>query len=279
MFCILIKRGLFLMYILIMISFELKRTTYRKKGLHFFLTFISGANNASTTEEIGTTNHERTTLIKLISQFSHTQKQKVETRISAESTTFLEITFNNTNFVYGDIPFWSTQKRMGQSTASPMDQHNNKYVISNSTDMLYVYIISVIGFFLVVIVVSNILFMLHRKARICSHADFTHSLHFKRGDIEIECRRMSTHTTNQTDTSNSQYEIINIESDDSESIKSLKINISFETSNQHRDRSSSPISRSYEIIDADGYQCPISCETKENTSNRDTSLNDYLTVI
>lgn len=37
MFCLLIKRGLFLMYILIMISFELKRTTHRKKGLHFFL--------------------------------------------------------------------------------------------------------------------------------------------------------------------------------------------------------------------------------------------------
>lgn len=209
-------------------------------------------------------------MIKLISQFSHTKEQEVETRISAESTTFSEITFNNTNFAYGDIPYWSTQERMGQSTATTMDQHN---------DTLYVYIISVIGFFLVVIVVSNILFILHRKARLCSNTDFTHPLHSKRGDIDIECRRMSTHTTNQTDTSNSPYEIIIIESDDSESIKGLKINTSFETSNQHQDLSSSSISRSYEIIDADGYQCPILCETRENTSSRDTRSNDYLTVI
>lgn len=233
----------------------------------------------STTEEIGTTNRERTILIKLISQFSHTQEQKVKTRLSAESTTFFEIKFSKTNFVYGDIPYWSTQERIGPSTATTMDQHNNKYIISNSTDTLYVYIISVIGFFLIVIVVSNILFILHRKARICSNTDFTHPLHFKRGDIEIECRRMSTHTTNQTDTSNSPYEIINIESDDSESIKGLKINTSLETSNQHRDISSSSIFRSHEKIDADGYQCPISCETRENTSSRDTSSNDYLTVI
>lgn len=270
-----------MMFILILNSFELKRKTYKRKGLHFLKTFIAGSSIASKTEERGTTDHERTTLIKLISQFSHTKEQEVETRISAESTTFSEITFNNTNFAYGDIPYWSTQERMGQSTATTMDQHNNKYVISNSNDTLYVYIISVIGFFLVVIVVSNILFILHRKARLCSNTDFTHPLHSKRGDFDIECRRMSTHTTNQTDTSDSPYEIINIESDDSESIKGLKINTSFETSNQHQDPSSSSIStcRSYEIIDADGYQCPILCETRENTSSRDTSSNDYLTVI
>lgn len=218
-------------------------------------------------------------MIKLISQFSHAQEKEVKTRTSAESTTFLERTFNNTNFVYVDIPYWNTKEQMGQSTATTIDQHENKYVISNSTDTLYVYIISVIGFFLIVIVVSNILFILHRKARICSNTDFTHPLHFKRGDIEIECRRMSTHTTNQTDTSNSPYEIINIDSDDSESIKGLKINTSFETSNQNGDPSSPSISRSYDIIDSDGYQCPISCETREKTSTRDTSSNTYLTVI
>lgn len=54
------------MYILIMISFELKRMIYRKKGLYFFLIFILGVNNVSIIEEIGIINYERIILIKLI---------------------------------------------------------------------------------------------------------------------------------------------------------------------------------------------------------------------
>lgn len=132
-----------------------------------------------------------------------------------------------------------------------MDEHQNGSVFSDLTNPMYVYIIPLTGIFIIFIVVSNILLILHRR-KICPNS--ARRFHIKNRNKEFDRDAMSTHTTNQADTNNSQYETINFDSDDSESITCL-------------------------TIDPDGYQCPISSETREKTISRDASLNNYLTVV
>lgn len=143
---------------------------------------------------------------------------------------------------------------------------------------MYIYIIPLTGIFIIFIVVSSILVIVRRR-EMCPSTNSTRRLHIKNRNIEFVPDRMSTHTTTQTDTNDSQYELINLDSDDSESITCLKIDTSFDISNQQPALSSSFISRSNVIIDSDGYQCPISSETREKTISRDTSLSSYLTVV
>lgn len=167
---------------------------------------------------------------------------------------------------------------MDRSTVTVMDINENESILSNSTNLMYVYIIPLTGIFLFFIVVSTILVILHRQT-ICPSTNSTRRLHIKTMNIEFDRKRISTNTTNQTDTNNSQYEMINFDSDDSESIVCLQIDTPFETSNQQPPLSPPFISRSSVIIDSDGYQCPISSESSEKTTSTETSLNNYLTVV
>lgn len=164
------------------------------------------------------------------------------------------------------------------STVTATEKHDNELVLSHSTYPMYVYIIPLIGIFIIIIVVSNILVIFYRR-KMCSNTNSTHRVHIKKRNIEFDRERMSTLTTNQPDTNNSQYEMIYLDSDDSDSIKCLKIDSSFETNSQQPALSSSFISRPNVIIDSDGYQCPVSSETKEKTISMDTSLSNYLTVV
>lgn len=170
----------------------------------------------------------------------------------------------------------NTQNQMDQSTVTVMDEHQNGSVFSDLTNSMYVYIIPLTGIFIIFIVVSNILLILHRR-KICPNS--ARRFHIKNRNKEFDRDAMSTHTSNQADTNNSQYETINFDSDDSESITCLTIDTSLKTSNQQPALSSSFISRSNLFVDPDGYQCPISSETREKTISRDASLNNYLTVV
>lgn len=172
----------------------------------------------------------------------------------------------------------NTQRQIDLSTVTATEKHDNELALSHSTYPMYVYIIPLIGIFIIIIVVSNILVIFHRR-KMCSNTNSTHRLHIKKRNIEFDSEKMSTHTTNQPDTNNSQYEMIYLDSDDSDSIKCLTIDTSFETRNQQSVLSSSFISRPNVIIDSDGYQCPVSSETKEKTISMDTSLSNYLTVV
>lgn len=237
--------------------------------------YFIAANFENTTNEIRTPTNDKTMTFKQISQYNYAQEQEVTTRIFFKSTTSLSIAFV-TNYVKGIFSL-NTQKQMERFTLTVIDEQQNEYILSNSTEM-YVYIIPLTGIFIVFIVVLNILFILHRR-KMCPNTNSTRRLHITKRSIEIDHNRMSTHITNETDTNNSQYEMINFDSDDAESITCLKFDTSFEPNNQQPTLSTSFISRSNEIIDSDGYQCPISSETREKTISRDTCLNNYLTVV
>lgn len=245
----------------------------------FNLNFIAAADIASKPVEIRTTTNEITTMFKLISQYINSQEHESTIRLFFRTTTPLSISFNVKDNVYTDISSWNTEGQTSGSTLSVMSKHEIESELSISTNPMYVYIIPVTGFFIIIIVLSNILFILHRKTRMRSNTISTHPINLKMVDIEFERGRMSTHITNQTDTHNCPYETINIDSDDSGSITCLKIGTPLETSSQQQQSSSLSISRSYETIDSDGYQCPLSCETIGKTTSMDTSMNNYLTVV
>lgn len=224
-----------------------------------------------------TTTNDRTMTFKQISQYNYAQEQEVTTQIFFKSVSSLSIPFV-TNYVNKGITSLNTQKQMDRSNVTVMDEHQNESVLSDSTNPMYVYIIPITGIVIIFIVVLNILVILHRR-KMCPNTNSARRLHIKTRNIECDRDRVSTHTTNQADTSNSQYEMIHFDSDDSESITCLGLDTSFKTFNQQPALSSSFITRSNEIIDSDGYQCPVSSETREETISRDTSLNNYLTVV
>lgn len=218
--------------------------------------FIAASVIARTTKEIRTTTN---ITVKMVPHYNLAQEQDVTTRILFKSTSSLSMS-SDTKYVHNDISSLNTQRQIDRSTVTVTE----KQVLSDSTYPMYVYIIPLTGIFIIFIVVSNILVIFHRS---------------KNRNIEFDRERMTTHTTNQTDTNNSQYEMIYLDSDDSDSITCLKIDTSFETSNKNTALSSSFISRSNVIIDSEGYQCPVSSETKEKTISMDSSLSNYLTVV
>lgn len=242
-----------------------------------FTHFIAAREIASTTNEINTPTNDKTTTVKLIPQYNLAQEQDVTTRIFFNRTSSLPIS-SDTKYVYKELSYVKTQRQIDISTVTATENHDNEPVLSHSTYPMYVYIIPLIGILIIIIVVSNILVIFHRR-KMCSNTNSTHRLHIKKRKIEFDRERMSIHTTNQLDTNNSQYEMIYLDSDDSDSIKCLTIDTSFETRNQQSALSSSFTSRPNVIIDSDGYQCPVSSETKEKTISMDTSLSNYLTVV
>lgn len=242
-----------------------------------FTHFIAAREIASTTNEIKTPTNDKTTTVKLIPQYNLAQEQDVTTRIFFNLTSSLPIS-SDTKYVYKELSSVKTQRQIDISTVTATENHDNEPVLSHSTYPMYVYIIPLIGIFIIIIVVSNILVIFHRR-KMFSNTNSTHRLHIKKRKIEFDRERMSIHTTNQLDTNNSQYEMIYLDSDDSDSIKCLTIDTSFETRNQQSALSSSFTSRPNVIIDSDGYQCPVSSETKEKTTSMDTSLSNYLTVV
>lgn len=244
-----------------------------------FTHFIAAREIASTTNEINTPTNDKTTTVKLIPQYNRDQEQDVTTRIFFKLTSSLSIS-SDTKYVYKDLSSVNTQRQIDISTVTATEKHDNEPILSHSTYPMYVYIIPLIGIFIIIIVVSNILVIFHRR-KICSNTNSTHRLQIKKRNVEFDSEKMSTHTTNQPDTNNSQYEMIYLDSDDSDSIKCLTIDTSFETRNQQSALSSSFISRPNVIMDSDGYQCPVSSETKEKTISMDTctSLSNYLTVV
>lgn len=243
----------------------------------FFTHLIAAREIASTTNEIKTPTNDKTTTVKLIPKYNLAQEQDVTTQIFFKLTSSLSI-LSDTKYVYKDLSSMNTQRQIYLSTVTATEKHDNEPVLSHSTYPMYVYIIPLIGIFIIFIVVSNILVIFHRR-KMFSNTNSTHRLHIEKRNIEFDRERMSTHTTNQPDTNNSQYEMIYLDSDDSDLIKCLKIDSSFETNNQQSALSSSFISRPNVIIDSDGYQCPVSSETKEKTMSMDTSLSNYLTVV
>lgn len=239
--------------------------------------FIAAREIASTTNEKNTPTNDKTTTVKLIPKYNLAQEQDVTTRTFFKLTSSLSIS-SDTKYVYKDLSSVNTQRQIDVSTVTVTEKHDNELVLSHSTYPMYVYIIPLIGIFIIIILVSNILVIFHRR-KMCSNTNSTHRLHIKKRKIEFDRERMSIHTTNQLDTNNSQYEMIYLDSDDSDSIKCLTIDTSFETRNQQSALSSSFILRPNVIIDSDGYQCPVSSETKEKTISMDTSLSNYLTVV
>lgn len=242
-----------------------------------FTHFIAAREIASTTNEIKTPTNDKTTTVKLIPKYNLAQEQDVTTQIFFKLTSSLSI-LSDTKYVYKDLSSMNTQRQIYLSTVTATEKHDNELALSHSTYPMYVYIIPLIGIFIIFIVVSNILVIFHRR-KMFSNTNSTHRLHIEKRNIEFDRERMSTHTTNQPDTNNSQYEMIYLDSDDSDLIKCLKIDSSFETNNKQSALSSSFISRPNVIIDSDGYQCPVSSETKEKTMSMDTSLSNYLTVV
>lgn len=242
-----------------------------------FTHFIAAREIASTTNEIKTPTNDKTTTVKLIPKYNLAQEQDVTTQIFFKLTSSLSIS-SDTKYVYKDLSSVNTQRQIDVSTVTVTEKHDNELALSHSTYPMYVYIIPLIGIFIIIIVVSNILVIFHRR-KICSNTNSTHRLQIKKRNVEFDSEKMSTHTTNQPDTNNSQYEMIYLDSDDSDSIKCLTIDTSFETRNQQSALSSSFTSRPNVIIDSDGYQCPVSSETKEKTISMDTSLSNYLTVV
>lgn len=240
-----------------------------------FTHFIAAREIASTTNEIKTPTNDKTTTVKLIPKYNLAQEQDVTTQIFFKLTSSLSI-LSDTKYVYKDLSSMNTQRQIYLSTVTATEKHDNELALSHSTYPMYVYIIPLIGIFIIIIVVSNILVIFHRR-KMCSNT--THRLHIKKENIEFDRERMSTHTTNQPDTNNSQYEMIYLDSDDSDSIKCLKIDTSLETNNKQPALLSSFISRPNVNIDSDGYQCPVSSEAKEKTINMDTSLSNYLIVV
>lgn len=232
---------------------------------------------ASTTKEIKTPTNDKTTTVKLIPQYNLAQEQDVTTRTFFKLTSSLSIP-SDAKYAYKDLSSVNTQRQIDLSTVTTTGEHDNKPVLSHSNYPMYVYIIPLIGIFVMFIVVSNILVIFHRR-KMCSNTNSTHRLHIKKRNIECDRERMSTHATTQPDTNNCEYEMIYLDSDDSDSIKCLKIDTSFETRNHQSALSPSFISRPNVIIDSDGYQCPVSSETKEKTISMDTSLSNYLTVV
>lgn len=247
------------------------------KFVTIFTHFIAAQEIASTKNEIKIPTNDKTTTVKLIPQYNRAQEQDVTTRIFLNLTSSLPIS-SDTKYVYKDLSSVKPQRQIDLSTVTATEKRDNEPILSHSTYPMYVYIIPVIGIFIIIIVVSNILVIFHRR-KMCSNTNSTHRVHIKKRNVEFDCERMSTHTTNLPDTNNSQYEMIYLDSDDSDSIKCLKIDTSFETSNQQSALSSSFISRPNDIRDSDGYQCPISSETKEKTISIDTNLSNYLTVV
>lgn len=244
-----------------------------------FTHFIAAREIASTTKEIKTPTNDKTTTVKLIPQYNLAQEQDVTTRIFFKLTSSLSIP-SDAKYVYKDLSSMNTQRQIYLSTVTATEKHDNELALSHSTYPMYVhvYIIPLIGIFIMFIVVSNILVIFHRR-KMCSNTNSTHRLHIKKRNIECDRERMSTHATTQPDTNNSEYEMIYLDSDDSDSIKCLKIDTSFETRNHQSALSPSFISRPNVIIDSDGYQYPVSSETKEKTISMDTSLSNYLTVV
>lgn len=242
-----------------------------------FTHFIAAREIASTTKEIKTPTNDKTTTVKLIPQYNLAQEQDVTTRTFFKLTSSLSIP-SDTKYVYKDLSSVNTQRQIDLSTITATEKHDNEPVLSHSTYPMYVYIIPLIGIFIIFIVVSNILVIFHRR-KMCSNTNSTNRLHIKKKNIEFDRERMSTHTTNKPDTNNSQYEMIYLDSDDSDSIKCLTIDTSFETRNQQSALSSSFILRPNVIMDPDGYQCPVSSETINKAISMDTSLSNYLTVV
>lgn len=242
-----------------------------------FTHFIAAREIASTTNEIKTPTNDKTTMVKLIPKYNLAQEQDVTTQIFFKLTSSLSI-LSDTKYVYKDLSSMNTQRQIYLSTVTATEKHDNELALSHSTYPMYVYIIPLIGIFIIIIVVSNILVIFHRR-KICSNTNSTHRLQIKKRNVEFDSERMSTHATTQPDTNNSEYEMIYLDSDDSDSIKCLKIDTSFETRNHQSALSPSFISRPNVIIDSDGYQCPVSSETKEKTISMDTSLSNYLTVV
>lgn len=242
-----------------------------------FTHFIAAREIASTTNEIKTPTNDKTTTVKLIPKYNLAQEQDVTTQIFFKLTSSLSI-LSDTKYVYKDLSSMNTQRQIYLSTVTATEKHDNELALSHSTYPMYVYIIPLIGIFIIIIVVSNILVIFHRR-KMCSNTNSTHRLHIKKRNIECDRERMSTHATTQPDTNNCEYEMIYLDSDDSDSIKCLKIDTSFETRNHQSALSPSFISRPNVIIDSDGYQCPVSSETKEKTISIDTSLSNYLTVV
>lgn len=238
---------------------------------------IAAADHSSKTDEIRTTKNERTMTFKPISQYIHSQEHGSSIRVFFKTNTLFSISYNVPDKVYTDFSTKNTQEQTSGSTLSVLSKRDN--VLYNLTNPIYVYIIPVTGIFIIIIVLSSILFILHRKTGMHCNTISTQPMHFKMVDNEFERDRLSTNVTNQTDTHNCPYEIINIDSDDSGSITCLKTDTPIETSNQQHKLSPLSISRSYETIDSDGYQCPLSCETIEKTTSMDTNINNYLTVV
>lgn len=242
-----------------------------------FTHFIAAREIASTTNEIKTPTNDKTTTVKLIPKYNLAQEQDVTTQIFFKLTSSLSI-LSDTKYVYKDLSSMNTQRQIYLSTVTATEKHDNELALSHSTYPMYVYIIPLIGILIIIIVVSNILVIFHRR-KICSNTNSTHPLQIKKRNIECDRERMSTHATTQPDTNKCEYEMIYLDSDDSDSIKCLKIDTSFETRNHQSALSPSFISRPNVIIDSDGYQCPVSSETKEKTISMDTSLSNYLTVV
>lgn len=242
-----------------------------------FTHFIAAREIARTKNEIKTPTNDKTTTVKLIPQYNLAQEQDVTTGIFFKLTSSLSIS-PDTKYVYKDLSSVNTQRQIDLSTVTATEKHDDELVLSHSTYPMYVYIIPLIGILIIIIVVSNILVIFHRR-KMCSNTNSTHRLHIKKRNIECDRERMSTHATTQPDTNNCEYEMIYLDSDDSDSIKCLKIDTSFETRNHQSALSPSFISRPNVIIDSDGYQCPVSSETKEKTISMDTSLSNYLTVV
>lgn len=238
---------------------------------------IAAADHSSKTDEIRTTKNERTMTFKPISQYIHSQEHGSSIRLFFKTNTLFSISYNVPDKVYTDFSTKNTQEQTSGSTLSVLSKRDN--VLYNLTNPIYVYIIPVTGIFIIIIVLSSILFILHRKTGMHCNTISTQPMHFKMVDNEFERDRLSTNVTNQTDTHNCPYEIINIDSDDSGSITCLKTDTPIETSNKQHKLSPLSISRSYETIDSDGYQCPLSCETIEKTTSMDTNINNYLTVV
>lgn len=192
---------------------------------------------------------------------------------SFDFTVSLSMLYNVTDFIYMGISSNRTHEQTGRSTI--FDKYEKLSVLSNIENSLYVYLIPVTGLLIIFMIVSIIFITWHCKSRIGYQIGIRHehAMHYKKNEKKNDQDRMNTHVTNQKDDICSQYDIICIDSDDSES------NACFQIDTNQQNCSSLPLSSLDHGNDADDYQCPISSATGQDACSREFRVNDYLTVV
>lgn len=208
-----------------------------------------------------------------ILQKRHSTNLDSTTQEPFDFTVSLSMLYNATDFIYMGISSNQTHEQTGRSTI--FDKYNKLSVLSNIENSLYLYLIPVMGLLIIFMIVSIILITSHCKTRIGYQIGIRHehTMHHKKNENKNDQDRLNTHATNQKDGICSQYDIICIDSDDSES------NECFQIDTNQQNCSSLPLSCFDHGNDADDYQCPISSATGQDACFRESRVNNYLTVV